>query len=97
MKVWSADAGSTLTWSFRLSPARKLSAVTVAPDPSVTVMDSGAYAEAMDAAALVKPSMVAVTRMVPPCRHVSVLPLTVPVLVSLLVNVTPLVVSRSPT
>lgn len=51
----------------------------------------------MDAAALVKPSMVAVTRMVPPCRHVSVLPLTVPVLVSLLVNVTPLVVSRSPT
>ena len=42
----------------------------------------------MDAAAEVKPLTVAVTRIVPPCLHVSVFPLMVAVLVSLLVNVT---------
>ena len=51
----------------------------------------------MDTAAEVKPLTVAVTRIVPPCLHVSVLPLTVAVEVSRLVNVTSLVVSRSPT
>ena len=51
----------------------------------------------MDTAAEVKPLTVAVTNMVPPCRHVSVLPETVAVEVSRLVNVTFLVVSRSPT
>nr|UWF83853.1 MAG: hypothetical protein [Bacteriophage sp.] len=51
----------------------------------------------MDTAAEVKPLTVAVTNMVPPCRHVSVLPETVAVEVSLLANVTSLVVSRSPT
>ena len=48
----------------------------------------------MDAAAEVKPLTVAVTRIVPPCRHVSVLPEIVAVEVSRLVNVTFLVVSR---
>ena len=51
----------------------------------------------MDTAAEVKPLTVAVTRIVPPCLHVSVLPETVAVEVSLLANVTSLVVSRSPT
>ena len=45
----------------------------------------------MDAAAEVKPPTVAVTRIVPPCRHVSVLPETVAVDVSSDVNVACLV------
>lgn len=50
-----AASGRIVTLRFLLSPTRRVMLSMGLPESSVTLMDSGAYAEAMDAAADVKP------------------------------------------
>lgn len=66
---------------FLLSPTRRVMLSMGLPG-IVRDLDLSARPVLMDTAAEVKPLTVAVTKMVPPCRHVSVLPETVAVEVS---------------